>query len=307
MKFDIFKSKIWILVLILGQIFLFIIYQDKFMSSESDQTITYNVSQLEHDWRDMISEMEIASRHEFESIKSNEDAILLFNKHLDLKREIHIKQLKREYENINNFLSKSGRMFFQSHWEPSWKCPFEERIGNIGDGGKWVCDPFTIKEKGSDCQIISIGSNNDFSFEESIHELNPFCKIYVFDHTVSKPTPPPYVQFFSFGLGPQNNFPIITLDTAIRIAQINTENKIDIFKIDCEGCEYDVYSQFISKNFILAQILIEIHWRDSRSANNLIRFLTDHNYAIFHKEPNIAGCGGDCVEFGFLKLFQDNI
>ena len=40
--------------------------------------------------------------------------------------------------------SRSGRHFFQSNWEPTLSCAFEQRLGKIGDGGKWVCDAYRL-------------------------------------------------------------------------------------------------------------------------------------------------------------------
>jgi hypothetical protein len=220
----------------------------------------------------------------------------------NIKRDIHLRQMKKQKENMNNAISESGRAYFQSHWEPSWKCEFEERIGNFGDGGKWVCDANSLKEKKGNCHIISIGSNNDFSFEVEVHNYFPQCKISVFDHTVSNPSPPPYVDYFSFGLGSENNLPIITLETAFQKAGVSPEDGVDILKIDCEGCEYDVYPQFISTKYFISQILIEIHFRNSASVHKMFQSLTSNNYVVFHKESNTIGCSGDCVEYGFLRL-----
>jgi hypothetical protein len=226
---------------------------------------------------------------------------------LQIKRDIHFRQMHKQKENIKNALFESGREYFQSHWEPSWNCEFEERFGNFGDGGKWVCDAHTLKQKKEDCHIVSIGSNNDFSFENELHNHLPQCKISVFDHTVSNPSPPPFVNFFSFGLGSENNDnSIITLDSAFQKAGVSSSSGVDILKIDCEGCEYDVYSQFVSSKYLISQILIEIHFRNSASVHKMFQTLTNNNYVVFHKEPNIMYSGGDCVEYGFLKLKLDD-
>ncbi len=54
--------------------------------------------------------------------------------------------MHKQQENMKNVFFKSGREYFQSHWEPSWNCELEERIGNFGDGGKWVCVAYTLKQ-----------------------------------------------------------------------------------------------------------------------------------------------------------------
>ncbi len=46
------------------------------------------------------------------------------------------------------------------------------------DGGKWLCDEFGLQEmKG--CHVFSLGSNNDYSYEEAIHKQYPQCTIDV--------------------------------------------------------------------------------------------------------------------------------
>ena len=217
------------------------------------------------------------------------------------KREIHAKQMKNQWDNMNNELSETGRVYFQSHWQPSWSCEFEERIGNFGDGGKWVCDAFALKDRGKECHIISIGSNNEFSFEEAIHNLNPLCKISVLDHTVDNPNPPSYVKYFSLGLGKLDRDSLVTLDTAFEKAGILKNQTVDIVKIDCEGCEYDVYRQFIDTSYEISQILIEIHFKDIMSVHKMFQDMTESKYVIFHKEPNIMHASGNCVEYGFLN------
>jgi hypothetical protein len=49
---------------------------------------------------------------------------------------------------------------------------------------------------------MSIGSKNDFGFEESMQEtFGSLCTIHTFDHTVAVPKPPSYVTYHSIGIG----------------------------------------------------------------------------------------------------------
>ena len=204
--------------------------------------------------------------------------------------------------------ASNGRNYFQYNWEPEFTCDFEERIGPMGDGGKWLCNAYKIAHA-ENCNVLSIGSNNDFSFEDAMHKLNPRCKIHTFDHTVLTPKAPAYVNFHSVGLGSQSSGNIRTMKDIMDIAGFQGKD-VDVLKIDCEGCEYDVYKQFFTG--FIRQILIEIHyngkpWKDlgenkiRESTDALMQSMHDHGFTIFHKEPNTYGCGGDCIEYAFLK------
>ena len=74
---------------------------------------------------------------------------------------------------------------------------------------------------------------------------------------------------------------------------------IDIFKIDCEGCEWESYAGWFEGPKI-RQIQVELH--GITKAHELMQHAYKNGYAIFHKEPNTLGCGGSCIEYAFLKL-----
>lgn len=64
-------------------------------------------------------------------------------------------------------------------FEPVASCWDEVRVGQIGDGGKWVCGLSQLK---SPCLIYSLGSNGDPSFELAINTATSGeCEIYTFD------------------------------------------------------------------------------------------------------------------------------
>jgi hypothetical protein len=81
----------------------------------------------------------------------------------------------------------------------------------------------------------------------------------------------------------------------------HTGRMIDIFKIDCEGCEWSTLKDLLDKN--IQQILVEVH----SVYNNSDQFfddLHDGGYVAFHKEPNLPS-GAKCIEFAFLKLAKE--
>ncbi|KAI0270467.1 methyltransferase domain-containing protein [Gloeopeniophorella convolvens] len=68
---------------------------------------------------------------------------------------------------------------------PAFPCPHElERVGALGDGGKWVCGLSRLQEK-PDCVVYSVGPPADATFEAEVLARTRHCQLYVFDHTAS--------------------------------------------------------------------------------------------------------------------------
>lgn len=136
--------------------------------------------------------------------------------------------------------------FYQRHYEPDFVCQYERRIGKRGDGGKWICDPHRIAKQ-KDCLVYSVGSMNDFSFEEAVlRDIGPHCEIHTFDfgnyaagaeklgtrlHDGVNKTA---VVYHQVGLGLDDPPKFKSLKTIVeKLGHVN--RTIDIFKIDCEG------------------------------------------------------------------------
>jgi hypothetical protein len=65
-------------------------------------------------------------------------------------------------------------------------CPFViSRLGNLGDGGKYVCGLEEISKKSvtSQCIVYSFGVGGDASFEKEILERTN-CSVFAFDPTI---------------------------------------------------------------------------------------------------------------------------
>ena len=217
------------------------------------------------------------------------------------------------FESRSNGGAQSSNVWYQENAEPAYTCLLEERIGPDGDGGKWVCDPEKLRHS-TECIVYSVGSNNDFRFEEAIlKDISSSCEVHVFDHTVTDPkNVPPGVNFHPWGLAavsdPSNS--MYTLhDILERLDHVG--KVIDIFKIDCEGCEWTTYATWLdSKNGVLIdEILVEVHAGTTEPALNpvakqFMQSLFDHNFLIFHKEPNVQYTSGDglCLEYAFKRV-----
>ena len=108
----------------------------------------------------------------------------------------------------------------------------------MGDGPKWVCDPYRITEK-NDCLVYSIGSNNEFSFEEAVHaEIGYKCEIHTFDHTVgaNPSNKPSYVTFHSWGIADKSSGGLKSLEDIITECKLSKYTETIIFPTALVKC-----------------------------------------------------------------------
>jgi hypothetical protein len=80
---------------------------------------------------------------------------------------------------------------------------------------------------------------------------------------------------------------------------------IDIFKIDCEGCEFTTQTDWIASDNtmpMLQQILVEVHSPVAGIVNNFFDSFKNAGYVIFSKEQNIQMPRFSASEYSFLKL-----
>ncbi|GBG67524.1 hypothetical protein CBR_g654 [Chara braunii] len=65
-------------------------------------------------------------------------------------------------------------------WEPFYHCPFEERVGPFGDGGKWMC---RVRDyAGPACVAYSFGCNGDVRWERDLVRITG-CDVHIYDPT----------------------------------------------------------------------------------------------------------------------------
>jgi hypothetical protein len=165
-----------------------------------------------------------------------------------------------------------------------------------------------------------VGSNNDFSFETSVHKsIGSHCEIHTFDFgNYGAGAKAANVTYHQWGISDKDGktnrgAPLKSLQTTLRELGHDDGRVIDIFKIDCEGCEIDSVTSWFEANVTLRQILVEVHAKDQgwtkEYAKGLVNFFQSmyrNNYVIFHKEPNIQfwrnSLSVRCLEYAFLKL-----
>ena len=226
------------------------------------------------------------------------------------KAYFHEQQMKRQMVSKDT----SAKHFFQRNWEPSYSCTVVARMGCPGDGGKWVCDPhyYLLLDN---CVVYSVGSNNEFSFEEAIHRFNPKCEIHKFDplssSSLDENKKPEFVHFHPWKLGSHDSAvkSTFTIQTIMRYLG---HTNITVLKADCEGCELEG-SSFSIPTFppgkgAIQQILVEVHFDNGgpERVHDLFTFLSSKGYAIFSKEANIQyASDGKAVEFSLVHLDTD--
>ena len=99
-----------------------------------------------------------------------------------------------------------------------------------------------------------------------------------------------------------------TLETTVQ--ELGHANQgIDIFKCDCEGCEYQIGAAFGSKVAGIKQLQLELHMKAERHYRgqqeiNFMNTLIESGFVIHAKEPNTESFGGRrmAIEFAFIKL-----
>ncbi|PGH14357.1 hypothetical protein AJ80_05947 [Polytolypa hystricis UAMH7299] len=161
---------------------------------------------------------------------------------------------------------------------PAFNCPHDvERVGRVGDGGKWVCG-MTRYEANKDrpCVVYAFGVNDDSSFENEILRRTN-CEIWGYDYTV-KSWGKQLVQnlayrahFSQCGIAnvtdEKRSPPFYSVKDLMRI---NGHDYIDIMKMDIEGSEFDSLGTFLEEysspdqELPVGQLLLETHMREVR-------------------------------------------
>lgn len=245
-----------------------------------------------------------------------------------LAKHSNLLEDKGDYKKLKNSNWWNGENF-----QVEFHCPMAQRVPptSEADGPKWVCDPHRLAARAkyetdgvgppsqsssspsSSCLIYSFGSNGKAEFEHGMRDvLGPDspCEIHTFDMVTSNKRNGDFAEalegaasFHPWGLGtPEqargNPRSFKTLEETMQ-ALGHVNRTIDIFKIDCEWCEWYTYSQWLQQD--IRQILVETHNAPMPRARDFFWDLHDAGYVIFSKEANYQNQAG-AVEFAFLKL-----
>jgi hypothetical protein len=234
---------------------------------------------------------------------------------------------KARQETSTTLTYKEQRTFWDKY-EPEAICFDDERFGgsvrykSIGDGPKFVCgvDFIAKKAKNEGCLVYSVGSNNDISFEKAV-KAHMGCEIHTFDPTVPEANFVGHdvATFHEWGFGEDNSELGPAYKSAATVIKElgHTGRAIDIFKIDCEGCEVMVMAPLLESiangDVQVNQVQIELHQlegfaSDGAALENFFGAVDKANFRIFHKERNQWGCQGyRCLEYSLVneKFLRD--
>ncbi|KNC98181.1 uncharacterized protein SPPG_06585 [Spizellomyces punctatus DAOM BR117] len=151
-------------------------------------------------------------------------------------------------------------------FQPTYECNAMDfiRIGapsKTGDTGKWICTDKLDFGPQKKCVIYSLGSNNQFDFEQDMHRLFPECKIHTLDCTGNWADPS--TTFHSWCVGGEDK----TDDKGRQYKRLSTVSKelgvdtISLLKMDIENFEWPFFIDLLNEpvDHRPMQILVEFH------------------------------------------------
>ena len=157
-----------------------------------------------------------------------------------------------------------------------------ERVGNLGDSGKWVCgiSQYVNFDK-RPLIVYSFGVSEDSSFEAELIDRTA-AHVYAFDYLVDTMGPEitsqatSKVKFSKIGLGGHDQ----TVDgnhfmTLPSIMSGLGHDYVDILKMDVEGAEFDALDQLMEtyngSSLPFGQMMVEFHlWAAPQNIRDLV-------------------------------------
>ena len=156
-----------------------------------------------------------------------------------------------------------------NYLQPMLHCPLPQRVGADGDGGKLLCNPSLLRDLNSDCVVYSLGSRNDFSFEQAIFDLAPQCEMHTFDCTLEDaPSTLLPLFFHPWCIDGKDSADERYLSMATIYRKLGGK-AVTILKMDIEGFEYQVMRHWRPHDPFLPHVLfLEVHARSATTDKN---------------------------------------
>ena len=167
----------------------------------------------------------------------------------------------------------------------------------------------TEQSANEECNVFSIGSNDQWGFEIELRQKLPGCKTHTFDCTLKDNTPrrkpaSDDVNFYPFCIGSNDAQPPYLPYERIWNAT-GTTVPPKLLKMDVEGFEFDVLDSVLSSDPAIwpEQIMMEVHWATrmvdvpwmprTRTAAEIALFfggLFNHGGYIVARAHSFPGC-----------------
>lgn len=220
-------------------------------------------------------------------------------------------ELKRRHNNISAIepFNPWGPVYIWDWFSPDYNCPTMERIGRVGDGGKWICGVDVLRAR--KCLAYSYGVNRDLSFElEMVGRTG--CEVHAFDPTVGGVPPDckgnPHITFHKQALGPKSGPTdvFMMVESLLDTMRRHNHTFIDVLKVDIEGSEWDTFRAMLPEKALpFGQLLIELHFRDVAEVFAFFENMDTHGFRIFMRETNHNPCAAGklpiAVEFSLIN------
>jgi len=178
------------------------------------------------------------------------------------------------------------------------------------DSGKFICEGETQLNV-ANCTIFSLGSNNQFDFEEYMYKAFPQCTMRTFDCTSNPPRNPiPNLIFEKYCLGSRdeviNGRQYLTIQTLMEKSGVN---HVQFFKMDIEGYEMEVFDAMLRPPYppsLPFQLSFETHmWQMSAITaffhTAVFEQLRIAGYRPLHRQNN-RFCN-TCNEHSYIRVF----
>uniref|UniRef100_A0AC35GB76 Methyltransferase domain-containing protein n=1 Tax=Panagrolaimus sp. PS1159 TaxID=55785 RepID=A0AC35GB76_9BILA len=218
--------------------------------------------------------------------------------------DLIINEYQKQSELRKRFLKKyikpKGYGTLYNALVPEVFCKDLIRIGRVGDGGKWICNP-TAMLNWPKCNIYSLGTYNDPSFEEDFQTfLSNKCKLRCVDKDEQNPDTIKRIEdvngvFKKAFIGSKTNASENMLKFSNLLSEFR-DRRIDILKIDIEGGEFDIIDELVSVP--MCQILIEVHGKTAEQTLELLQALSKNGFYLFSYEVN--GFWHELSEYSFI-------
>ncbi|KAJ0306327.1 hypothetical protein COL5a_003684 [Colletotrichum fioriniae] len=168
----------------------------------------------------------------------------------------------------------------------SYSCPHEmERVGRMGDGGKWVCgmSRYVNFPRDRECVIYSFGVRDESSFEnEMLSRTN--CVVWAYDFSVVdfgeqlEPGNRARAHFLQAGIsGKTDKTKTPPFYSIADLMKMNGHEYIDILKMDIEFAEFEAMDGFgedfpirAGEELPVGQLMIEIHFFNGMTSSGFL-------------------------------------